>query len=236
MDIPIYKQIYSEIKGNIVNGVYAVGSLIPTESELQNTYKVSRTTIRKVISILTNEGLLTVKQGFGTTVTSTSTTQSLNKISSITETLVQSGHTVTTRSMYIEQMIAPESVAAMLKLPANTKVYKIQRVQCVDDQPLAYITNYLRSDAVPNLEIYNNQFTSLYSFLKAQYGIELVSAEEKLSAISASFTDAQILNTFVGASLLYSKRLSNTAQGPFEYALVKFAPDKYEYSIQMSGR
>lgn len=53
---PKYQVILEDIKSNILSGAYSVGEQIPTESALQDMYKVSRQTVRKAILELSNEG------------------------------------------------------------------------------------------------------------------------------------------------------------------------------------
>ena len=45
----LYRQLYDILFQDIVNGAYAVGDLIPSESELMRQYGVSRATARKAI-------------------------------------------------------------------------------------------------------------------------------------------------------------------------------------------
>lgn len=65
---PKYQVIIDDIKSNILSGVYNVGEQIPTESALQDTYQVSRQTVRKAILELSNEGFLRSEKGSGTYV------------------------------------------------------------------------------------------------------------------------------------------------------------------------
>ncbi len=234
--IPIYKTVYCKLKQDIKVGIYPPGSLIPCEQDLEKKYNVSRTTIRKVVSLLTNEGYLKPKQGYGTEVMNISTTQRLNKITSISETLTQAGYTVSTQGMFISKLQSPEYISELLDIPVGSEVYKIERVQYADDSPIAFITNYLRASMVPDLADYINTFSSLYAFLESHYHITLTSAEEKLSAISASFTDAQILKIAPGTPLLLSKRLTYVDSTPFEYSFAKLSAQKYEYSVYLTGR
>ena len=90
--IPAYKEVYSKLKEELKEGIYPAGSLLPTESELEKIFHVSRTTIRKAISILSLEGYVKTKQGYGTEVLNIFTVQKLNQITSITETLRQKGY------------------------------------------------------------------------------------------------------------------------------------------------
>ncbi|MFW6007448.1 MAG: GntR family transcriptional regulator [Halanaerobiales bacterium] len=63
-----YKKVRDEIKAKIVESTYKPGDKIPSERELCDTYNVSRTTVRKAINDLCNEGILKKYQGKGTFV------------------------------------------------------------------------------------------------------------------------------------------------------------------------
>ncbi len=65
-----YQMIFDDIKSNILSGAYSVGEQIPTELALQETYNVSRQTVRKAILELSNEGFLRSEKGSGTYVSS----------------------------------------------------------------------------------------------------------------------------------------------------------------------
>ena len=43
----LYVDIAEDIRKSILNGVYKVGELMPTENELEEKYQVSKITIRK---------------------------------------------------------------------------------------------------------------------------------------------------------------------------------------------
>ena len=40
--IPAYKEVYSKLKEELKEGIYPAGSLLPTESELEKIFHVSR--------------------------------------------------------------------------------------------------------------------------------------------------------------------------------------------------
>ena len=64
------KQVSDQLEHMIESGEYAVGSKIPTESELMAMFNVSRNTLREAIQSLTSAGVLIVRQGDGTYVRS----------------------------------------------------------------------------------------------------------------------------------------------------------------------
>ncbi|MEA1978275.1 MAG: extracellular solute-binding protein [Chloroflexota bacterium] len=66
--IPLYYQLKILIKEQIESGKLRPGDKIPTETELCERYKLSRTPVRQALIALVNEGLLIRKAGRGTFV------------------------------------------------------------------------------------------------------------------------------------------------------------------------
>ena len=60
--------IASDLRTQIVNGYYAKGDKLPTESQLTKQYGVSRETVRKALSELAKDELITSVQGSGSYV------------------------------------------------------------------------------------------------------------------------------------------------------------------------
>lgn len=69
-----YSMIYDDIKEGIQSGAYPVGSLLPTEQTLASQYDVNRSTLRKAMQMLADEGLIEKCAGKGTVVLSSSAT------------------------------------------------------------------------------------------------------------------------------------------------------------------
>lgn len=67
---PKYQLIIDDIKSHILSGTYKSGDKIPSELVLQESYSVSRQTVRKAILDLSNEGFLRSEKGSGTYVSS----------------------------------------------------------------------------------------------------------------------------------------------------------------------
>ena len=54
-----YDAIYQDLKDKIEAEIYATGSLLPSESALQDMYQASRDTVRKALRLLKDERLST---------------------------------------------------------------------------------------------------------------------------------------------------------------------------------
>lgn len=63
-----YQRVYKQILQALKDNTYPIGSLLPAEPELEKIYGVSRTTVRRAIAQLAEEGYVKVKQGHGTIV------------------------------------------------------------------------------------------------------------------------------------------------------------------------
>lgn len=85
---------------------------------------------------------------------------------------------------------------------------------------IALMTNYVKCSYTPGLEHYIDGFTSFYSFLEKKYKIIFSNAVQYLSAVSANFTESQILEKPVGSPLLCSRRICYSGQDPFLYAII----------------
>jgi GntR family transcriptional regulator len=56
--VPPYRQVAGILRRRIESGQYAPGTRIPTESELVEAFEVARTTARRAIAVLRDEGLI----------------------------------------------------------------------------------------------------------------------------------------------------------------------------------
>lgn len=69
---PKYVQISNSLRSKIIEGVYSKAKGLPTEMELAEAYHVNRQTVRRALSILTQEGLIERHQGSGSFLKNTS--------------------------------------------------------------------------------------------------------------------------------------------------------------------
>ncbi|HED0876556.1 TPA: GntR family transcriptional regulator, partial [Campylobacter jejuni] len=70
MSKSLYKNLYEQIKQDILNGIYKTGEQIPSELDLASAYGVSRITSKKALEMLAAEGIVERHVGRGTFVKS----------------------------------------------------------------------------------------------------------------------------------------------------------------------
>ena len=66
----LYRDVADKLKEDIMSGRYPIGSFLPTETELEATFNVSKITVRKAIELLAADEYVEKRSGRGTTVLS----------------------------------------------------------------------------------------------------------------------------------------------------------------------
>lgn len=227
---PAYKRVYHAIRSQIMDKIYDVGALLPAEPELEKVYGVSRTTVRKAVDMLVREGLLSVRQGFGTQVISRKAVQNLNRVTSVSESLSSKGKTIGLRSCYMEKIAANEEISGLLDIPVGTQVVCIHRLKTADDRVISLSKNYILEELVPGLDL-QEKIPKLYDMLKTRYGIEYTGCRDVISASNASFEQAQILEVEPKTALFSVRRVCYMNSRPCEVDLVDIVADYYEYEV-----
>lgn len=233
---PAYMQVYRRMKSDIQKGVYPMNSFLPKESELEEIYGVSRTTVRKAVKLLSGESILEVRQGCGTRVRDLKAKQDYNKVTSVTESLQKKGYTVTTGSMMIDSMEAGGEVAERLEIPVGTKIARVQRLQLADQVPVTLMENYIPYNLVPGIEEYQDKFVALYQFLEETYGISIERTKDRIFAVSATFMEAQVLDIKPRDALLVVQRVCYHRDKPVCMDHVRIIGSRYEIEISGQGR
>ncbi len=235
--IPLYYQVKESLLEEIRAKQYKVGDLIPSESELQEKFKVSRITIRRAIQELVQEGHLYTQQGKGTFVSRPKASQELNLISSWAETMVTLGMHPETKIIRYAEEPAPVNVAKLLNIPIGAMVYRLERLRYADNEPTCIMTNYLVPAIVPGFLEKGLKGESLYEMLEKNYSIVLARAEEIVEAKAAKVSEAEMLNVKRGFPLLYATRVTyDITDRPVEVVISVSRADRYSYKIKLTGR
>lgn len=231
-----YTLLYERLKQDIRAGKYPVGTPLPTETELERLAGVSRTTVRRAMKALAEDGLVDIRQGRGTLVRNFRTIQDLSKVTSVTESLRKKGYTVKTKSMYIDLIPADEARADLLRVPVGEPLARVQRIQLADGRPVALMTNCIPYAQVPGMEQCTGAFSALYQFLESRYGITIDAAKDTIWAKVSDFAESEMLDVPPGTALLCIRRLCLREQRPVCLDEVRILGDQYELENSMSGR
>jgi GntR family transcriptional regulator len=237
LPIPLYYQVKESLLSEIRTKQLKVGELIPSESELQEKFNVSRITIRRAIQELVQEGYLYTQQGKGTFVRQPEASRELNPIAGWTETMTALGMHPETKQIKYSEEPAPSDVARLLNIPGGSMVYLMERLRYADNEPICIMINYLVPALVPGFIETGLNGESLYAMLERKYNIILSRAEEIVEAKAAKVSEASMLNVMKGFPLLYATRVTyDAADRPVEAVKSILRADRYSYKIKLTGR
>jgi len=234
--IPRYQWVYNSLKAQIEVGDYKVGELLPPEPDLQKKFQVSRTTVRKAVEMLAQQGFLYTRQGRGTEVLDFKATQKLQYVTSFSETLREQGFTVAQSGISVDFVPAPRHIASDLKLDPGDRLLRIDRVTLANGTPIALMTNYLVPDLAPGIEKRLDGMSSLYSFLESEYHIVIEAATDFISARQPSPPEAEKLGVPRTSPLLVVRRITHSGGRPVEVAILLIVAERYEYCVHTKER
>ncbi|HUT72397.1 MAG TPA: GntR family transcriptional regulator [Desulfatiglandales bacterium] len=233
--IPAYVRIGKTLKGRIESKIYAPGSLIPSEKEIEREFGFSNITIRKALDLLVNEGILVRKRGIGTRVIHRDDNRLAIKITGTFRDWFDSASgkhpKLDVEVLEIAVTTCPEPIREILSLSKDAMVWRMKRVRKFGEEPISYYINY----GPPQLfeKVNENAFKkrSFFEVFKKCSGVQLSQIEQNVEAITADVDLASILRVQFGASLFFVENIYySTSLVPIEVTHVYYRGDRYIYN------
>lgn len=140
----LYRDVADKLKEDIMSGRYPIGSFLPTETELEATFNVSKITVRKAIELLAADEYVEKRSGRGTTVLSNRPYNKLSKGTTFSQLLEKTGKEYTKKNLSYELVeLAPEHPAYSLM---GKEVMRLRRMYYFDHQPLFTMSTICQSN------------------------------------------------------------------------------------------
>ena len=222
---PLYAQIMEQIRQDILRGIYTPGSRIPTESDLEKRYAVSRVTVRRALSELTDEGLLERKQGKGTFVAQRQEERKDRPLRGFHEACRARGIRPRVLRVRAWERDASDIERRNLNLPEEARVLEIRRVLAADGEPVI-LEKCCFSMAYAWLE-QADLAGSLYDLLQ-EYGVQAEKSTYDLSLVQAGEEAAPMLKVPEDQWLLRAEQVVYDQRGrPLHTAVSLIRGDRY---------
>jgi GntR family transcriptional regulator len=234
--VPQYLRVYEVLRRRIEDHEYPVGSFLPPEPELGQILAVSRTTVRKAVELLTDDGFVMVRRGRGTEILDFRATQKLHFVTSFSETLREQGFEVTYRDLRVSAAAASQSLSKDLGVAQGGPLVLVHRLALANGKPIALMDNFLIPELAPGIEGKADRIQSLYAFLESEYGLSIEAATDYISARTATRGESQELKIPAGSSLLVVRRITYARGRPVERADLHIVASRYEYSVRTVQR
>lgn len=150
---PRYRDVVERLRAAILQGEYAVGSALPTQTQLAEDFGVSRDTIQQAIAQLQAEGLVETQRRRGTIVRHRRTVRrrwspDIPRGGPYTDWHGEpiEGHRMDIRRVEVVQ--ADAELAAWLEVPEGSEVTIRRRHWLVDDEPIQLFDSFFPRDVV----------------------------------------------------------------------------------------
>ena len=232
----IYLGIYNKVKEQIIKGEIAAGDLLPTEAELMETYQCSRTTVRHVISLLRDDGIVTTVQGKGSVVSGRIPENFRNIVSfnlqSASFYITAPYSKLTSVVPSVEVIEASETIARILQIEPHSMIYLIISSTSLDGETiLDYRETYANPDYMPGLNGPGLMKGNIYQILRERYHIHNIRTEDRVVPDIPDEATRKFLNVSADVPIFLTKRLISCSTGPFAYSVIKTRGDLTEFAI-----
>jgi GntR family transcriptional regulator len=231
--VPLYHQLKERIRAQARR--LEPGTLIPSEKELMQLGGVGRATVRKAISDLVQEGVLTTHQGRGTFTAPERIQTSLSRPAGFTETMERLGRRPQTRVLHAERRPALPEVAERLRIAPGDGVYVIERLRLIDGEPCMLERTHMAERLLPGL-LGTDLSGSLYAAIAERYGLRPATGIESIVAVNADRHLAHLLGVPIASALLATVRVTETDDGrPLEYTLRHARGDLLAFTVALAA-
>jgi GntR family transcriptional regulator len=196
-----YRAIADELRERVGAGEFGAGRLLPSESELSSSFRVSRVTVRKALELLRDEGLIDARQGFGWFVSTDPVRQPLARLGTIEEQLAELGRSSERRVVSFGFVPASPRVRQVL---GAASVLEVRRLNLADGEPFARVTVWCPEDLGAGLSRSDVERSPFYELV----GVQIGSATQSIGAVAAGPEDAKLLAVPVGSPMLRCERVT----------------------------
>jgi GntR family transcriptional regulator len=204
---PRYLQVREQLVERIQSGSWAPGQPIPSEFDIAHEFGVSQGTARMAVAALAAEKIVVRRQGLGTFVhehTPEDEQARFSRLFDARHCRIDAGSS-STRPMRAR---ANRTECRELRLAAGSEVLRLTRVRMRDGTPFVLERISLPAMLFPDLASREKVPATLYELYQKSYGVHVVKAEERLSAVAADRLAAKALGVATGTPLLRIERVA----------------------------
>ena len=226
-----YDAIYQDLKEKIEAEIYATGSLLPSESALQDMYQASRDTVRKALRLLKDDGFIQSQKGKGSTVINrqeyvfpvsgvVSYAELAAQFHLQTRTVVLTNHFPTLPAKSFKDVDPTVEVKQMRLL---------KRVRYLENEPDIIDIDYLDPKVVPPIPE-SVAKDSLYAYLEGPVGLTIAYATKEITVEAATEEDQRYLKIPPSAVVVVVRSCSSlTDTTKFQYTESRHRADRFKF-------
>jgi len=202
--VALWRQVADGIERGIADGRFAAGQRLPGETEIAETYRVNRHTVRRALATLAERGLVRAERGSGTYVEAPRLAYRCARAHAFPEDRrrrrPRAGRPVDRRF----EELASRELARLLGLKTGAPLIRIEALRLADRTPICVGTIWLGAEQFPEAGQIYERVRSMTKLL-AHYGIrDFRRAATRVTAAIVDATDAARLDLALDAPCWWS--------------------------------
>ncbi|MDG1531494.1 MAG: GntR family transcriptional regulator [Paracoccaceae bacterium] len=213
---PLYLQITEILRQDLGRGVWKVGGLLPTISELSAKYSVAKITVRQAVKILEDEGLLESRRGRGTTVLVPPPARDRLHLGTRLSTLADHYRGDKPALDLLEDRLADVPSEPLIGRLSETGYHLIRRTHTRDDETYCVISIYFEHDIFTRHEAEFRTQLALPVLVDSE-DIDIALARQSLTISKCDYDTAGLLNLAVGDPVVEVRRVICDSQDQVIY-------------------
>ncbi|MDV7103390.1 UTRA domain-containing protein [Vibrio sp. TH_r3] len=202
-----YLKIKQTIVDQIDSGLLLAGQKLPTERKFAELFSTTRVTLREALSLLEAEGKIYREDRRGWFVSPQPLRYDLGKMASFTEMTIEQNRTPNIQLISAKKELASHQASLLLQLKPFSDCYSIEQLHLVENRPVAFVINYIKSELFSNL-LSCDLTTSLADILVHDYAVIQHQSQFRVSSTSLFGNIAQALRATPGTSATQIERIN----------------------------
>jgi GntR family phosphonate transport system transcriptional regulator len=233
--VALWRQVADGIERGIADGRFAAGEKLPGETEIAETYRVNRHTVRRALAALAERGLVRAERGSGTYVEAPRLAYPLRSRTRFSEIVGDVGREPRGQFIDASEQTASRELARELGLKVGAPLIRIEALRLADRSPICVGTHWLSAERFPDA---GRIYAGLRSVTKllAHFGIrDYRRASTRITAGIVDATDATRLDLALGRPILIVDSTDTDADGrPLITKHVRFAAERVQFVVENS--
>ena len=231
--LPLYYQVATLIRNEILSGFWPAEGQLPTEEDLVRRYGVSRPTIRKAKSLLAEEGFIQDVKGSGCYVNRQETWNTTPPTVDNLNDIFHYGSRMAFKIDEFGMVSNTMEVESKLRNQSDHFVFQIKGVRKHQGQPLSSVVYYLPyrfGSRIPLESLDGNPFIPQIEKLA---GVQVVEGIQTISLSRADEAAARHLKIETGSTLLLVESVYfDSEKQPVEYVRSQYS-ERLPYAIRV---
>jgi GntR family transcriptional regulator len=232
--VPLHHQLKNELERKIKEDHFSKDPNFLSELEICEMYSVSRTTVRRTLRQMVDDGLLYKNNLRGRLrVAAPKVNQNLTRLYGFfTEDILNSGMQPQTKVISFEEVHKPQ-IISLLGLQPDEKAYHVFRLHEGGGEPLALQNSYIAEKVLPNITELDLS-KSIFKYITKH---TVVRATQNIGMRFPTSKERALLRLNSKVSIFQINRTSFAEDGTVvEYFECILSGDRYNFTIEWSAK